>query len=307
MEDDSATDTYPPTGSPQSFDDRGSIDIFTSYPVSGTPAVATEFPGGYSSTSPSITSDPPLRGIPFNTANGFFPPRVIITQQERYYPQVGNTYINSNDTVRPQYVWDCMFRRFEGKILVAIFVYRVGIPGGGTPHYIVPPNPPPNSNVPPIPIWLDLRDPATIANACADGPWSPGGPDNLIATNTPGANPVEQNDIVLGTPSGIAYNADDARQAWQEPRQWILDQNNCIHRVVGQYRADNSDDVEIQLARAVPGLPGPPGVQCYYFALPPFTGEPVTDIWYLPRSVDGSAFGSSTWDITPIYVTVKEL
>jgi hypothetical protein len=298
MEDDSATDTYPPTGSPQSFVDRGSIDIFTSYTVSGTPAVATEFPGGYSSTSPSVTSDPPLRGIPFNTANGFFPPRVIITQQERYYPQVGNTYINSNDTVRPQYVWDCMFRRFEGKILVAVFVYRVGISGGGTPHYIVPPNPS-NSNIPPIPIWLDL----TMAPNCADGPWNPGGPDNDVSTNAPGA--PEQNDIVLGTPGGTPYNADDATQAWQEPRQWILDQNNSIHRVVGQYRSDSGADVEVQLARPVPALPSLP---CYFFDDPTLPNpSTTTDIWYLPRSVDGSAFGSSTWDITPIYVTVKEL
>ena len=57
-------------------------------------------------------------------------PPIIVTQTERYYPMVSSASASAA-SLRPQYVWDCMFRRFQGRVLVAIFVYRVAMPGGG--------------------------------------------------------------------------------------------------------------------------------------------------------------------------------
>src|SRR5690606_30596006 len=87
------------------------------------------------------------------------PPHIIITQRERYYPAFSG-YSNNPDVPAPQYVWDCMFRRYQGKILVAIFVYRVTNSGGVERPYSLeanPANPTGGSpNPTPLPVWLDL-------------------------------------------------------------------------------------------------------------------------------------------------------
>jgi hypothetical protein len=91
-------------------------------------------------------SAPVLRGIPYNPRLYSTTPKFLFTRGERYYPMMAQN--GALDQGRPQYVWDCMFRRFQGKILVAIFVYRVTIPGGGNVLYSVAPNGS-NPNVPP--------------------------------------------------------------------------------------------------------------------------------------------------------------
>jgi prepilin-type N-terminal cleavage/methylation domain-containing protein len=270
-------------------DERGAINIF-----SGGAWDATERSGGYPGSSPSLV------GIPFNRALYGSAPRVIVTQNERYYPSA--TQNGTLDVAKPQYVWDCMFRRFQGKILVAIFVYRVTQPGGGGPLYITQPNP--NNNRPPLPIWLDLTDPLVQANSCANGPWHPGGPDYDVFTNAPpdGANPIEQNSIVLGVPGGTPYDPDDQQQSWQEPRQWILDQNNNVHRIIGAWREDEdpANPMAVELVRAVPAMPG--GV---YYIGAGVNPAMVSDIWYLPVAVPDA--NGSLLTLTPVYVTVKEL
>lgn len=70
------------------------------------------------------------QGVPYNTNKWDQVPFRPIMQTERYYPQDSST--------APQYVWDCMFRRANGRIQVGIFVYQASIPGGGRAYYNVP-------------------------------------------------------------------------------------------------------------------------------------------------------------------------
>ncbi|RLS89643.1 MAG: prepilin-type N-terminal cleavage/methylation domain-containing protein, partial [Planctomycetota bacterium] len=65
-------------------------------------------------------------------------PAVTFTQAERSYPQGPQTYGNSVlPPGKPQYYWDCMFRRSAGRVQVAVFVYRVAAPGGDLRNYSV--------------------------------------------------------------------------------------------------------------------------------------------------------------------------
>ena len=258
-----AGSSYPP----------GTIDIFN-----GTGAAGASEPG--------ITS-----GIPFNTTRYTGgAPTFILTQQERYYPMASvNTGIRPP---KPQYVWDCMFRRFQGKVMVAIFVYRTTIVGGGDVAYSVPPNPT-DPDVPPMPINLAL--PLTER-------WDTYG---LTSGNT-----TQDDALIVGTEP---YNTADQAQSWQEPGQWILDQNNNLHRVLSQYRHDEFGPV-VELIRPVPSLPSYlDNVFVYYLpGLPnPSVDDVVSNIWYIPREVkvdtnqDGQ--GDLPVRLTPVYVTVREL
>jgi len=310
------------------FDDTGSIDIFCNYQSApgGPPiSVAVEFPGSYPNTAANI----PLYGIPYNIfKHGTTPPPIIITQSERYYPQVSQAYVGTvaqpmERAPRPQYVWDCMFRRFQGKIQVAIFVYRVNTPGGATQaKYTVPRNIT-SPNIPPLPISIDLTDPATLT-FCNNGPWSMGGIDGDPTT-------AIDNALVAGTVDGTFYDAADARQAWQEPRQWILDQNNNIHRVLGQFREDynnSTGDVEVELSRPIAPVlarndtattPGTGTDTPYFYVDTPIGWQSdlmaerkvVTNLWYMPVElpVDSDLDGDEDYrlTLTPVYVTVKEL
>ena len=105
-----------------------------------------------------------------------------------------------------------MFRRFQGKILVAIFVYRVQLVGGDTFTYTVPPNYS-NPDIPALPINLELAD---ISNS---PPWTTA----WDASGDP---------VILGSPSNTYDPVAHDDEAWQEPPQWLLDQNNNIHRVL---------------------------------------------------------------------------
>lgn len=244
----------------------GTIDIFN-----GT--------GAASASEAGISS-----GIPFNTAR--YPvgvPIFVVTQQERYYPM--RSQFSNDPFAKPQYVWDCMFRRFQGKVLVAIFVYRTTIVGGGDLPYAVPPQPPPFANVPPLPINRDL-----IGSA----PW-----------DTYGLTPGDPSDdaLILGTDP---YNTTDQAQSWQEPGQWILDQNNNMHRVLSRFR--NDDDLPVvELVRPVSAMPVLP---VYFLPVDGFE-DIVTNIWYIPREVkldtNGDGQGDLSVRLTPVYVTVREL
>jgi len=272
----------------------GSISIFA-HPLVGTDPGTIEIPWSLSLGSPTTPPADPI----------------IITQRERYYPMAAD--VAGQDAVRPQYVWDCMFRRFQGKILVAIFVYRVNEPGQGTPkNYSVPPNAT-NPQVPPVPVWLPFIDAVTgaqINNAvCALGAWDVGGLDGNI--NTAGDNA-----LVAGTENGTFYNAADQMQAWQEPRQWILDQNNNVHRVLGQSREDynaSAGNVEVELVRPISFMPLLP----VHFLPHPTNAsfsDVVNNIWYMPLEMQADSNfngtidpGEPTLNMTPIYVTVREL
>jgi len=237
-------------------------------------------------------------------------PAAIITSQERWWPAMPPSRLltggdpageaNAQARRRPQFVWDCMFRRFEGRILVAVFVYRVGTAGVEAAPYRVA-QAPTSSGLASFPTMPRLgtfvaNPPAgSIALSSASIPRI-GGVDNSVNTradNTaiPGTNP--------GTPASN-FNVTNDLFAWQAPNQIWLDQWNDIHRVVGGRRT--SADGPVTLARPI-SAKLPSGV---YFGVGQ-DGLPRPDpgtlplIWYLPTE---DANGTS---ITPVYVTVMEL
>jgi prepilin-type N-terminal cleavage/methylation domain-containing protein len=264
------------------------------------PLLATEYLDGY--TDPNgFVSEPTLHGIPYNMnkwpAHPGKPPYIQITQGERYYPIAPEAAFTDPGTPRPkpQYVWDCMFRRFQGKILVAIFVYRVQLIGGDTFAYAVPSNYT-NPNVPGLPVNLELAD---ISNS---PPWT-------------SAWDASDDPVILGSPSN-AYDPFAQNEAWQEPRQWLLDQNNNIHRVLSLVPQAGGDPNLVELVRPIAAVPG---LAVNLIDLAPSGGPSavgmeniVTNIWYIPVEVDLDVTGDQNPDgipaqLTPVYVTVREL
>ncbi len=258
--------TLPGTGADVAL--AGSISIFENSNLS---ANAKEVNSGFTA----------IRGIPWNSDPAFYGndgPVIIFNQAERYYPMQTQM---SSALHPPQYVWDCMFRRYQGRILVAIFVYRAAVPGGGAVTYVVPPNPS-ASTVPPLPI-------------------------NLPVTDSWNAN----ESIVAGTPLSDVYDPSDDGQAWQEPRQWILDQNNNVHRVLSRSSSDvdGNSAMDIELVRPLAEMPDLP---TNYFPPGAFDADGnglgdtdlISNIWYLPAEIDQP---NGTYLLTPVYVTVREL
>lgn len=243
-------------------------------------------------------------------------PLIIITQDERFYPA------GRSVGARPQYVWDCMFRRFQGRVLVAIFVYRVTAQGGpaAVPYRVTPRTANPDNELPRLPVRLALfRD--------GDGPWDAGMGANIDAPPDDAADPQ----LIPGTAKGDPLNLVDEFDVWQLPGQVLLDQNNNIHRVLAG--RESSLDGPLELARPVPAAQGnpndpfisdDPGVwdptnsALFYFGIPRGVSPPnlsvpnygivfedvVTDIWYLPAEID---VDGTAYSITPVYVTVREL
>jgi prepilin-type N-terminal cleavage/methylation domain-containing protein len=125
LEDDGGTDR----------NERGAYDLFNRTRSSQTGiAVTTEFEPG-----------DPFFGIPYNPFKYGVGSEVpeetppVITQAERYFPMGVNSDF-PDPSARPQYVWDCMFRRYQGRVEVAIFVYRVSLPSGVRSNYYAPRN-----------------------------------------------------------------------------------------------------------------------------------------------------------------------
>jgi prepilin-type N-terminal cleavage/methylation domain-containing protein len=237
-------------------------------------------------------------------------PAAIITQQERWWPAMPPARLlsgtdpageaNAQARRRPQFVWDCMFRRFEGRILVAVFVYRVGTAGVEAGPYRVAQAPTTGglASYPTMPRLGAFVTNPPLGAIVLSGASTPraGGVDGTVGTRAdnaaiPGTNP--------GTPAS-GFNVTNDLYAWQAPNQLWLDQWNDIHRVVGGRRT--SADGPVTLARPI-SAKTPSAV---YFGVGQ-DGLPRPDpgtlpvIWYLPTE---DANGTS---ITPVYVTVMEL
>ncbi|NNF44220.1 MAG: prepilin-type N-terminal cleavage/methylation domain-containing protein [Phycisphaerales bacterium] len=241
--------------------DTPRIDIFSA------DATATEFPAG--------VGTPSLNGLPWNRLRyGDVTPEFVVTQQERSYPMAS--------AARPQYVWECMFRRFQGRVLVAIFVYRATAPGGENASYAVQPDP--SNDFPPLPVAVELGDAAG---------WDAWGADDVEGT--------ADDALVEGTSTWGGYDVEQRNLAWQESGQWILDQNNNVHRVLSTYR-DVDDNRAVELVRPVPVM----APLAAFSSAAPGDGihNIVSDIWYLPLVTRDSA---NEFRLTPVYVTVKEL
>ena len=139
-----------------------------------------------------------------------------------------------------------MFRRYQGRVQVAIFVYRASRAAGERSPYAVDsgygtldPTEPSLQGVyeSPLPVRAVLDE---------DLQWSTRGLDTGDALN-------KRDDLdVPGTEGGgtLLEPLDPFRYGWHAPGQWILDQNGNIHRVLAGRR--NKQDGPVRLVRPVP-------------------------------------------------------
>ncbi|MEE2972171.1 MAG: prepilin-type N-terminal cleavage/methylation domain-containing protein, partial [Planctomycetota bacterium] len=248
-----------------------------------------------------------LFGIPFNRAKfDLFgsgqDPLVTITQEERFWPS-GSGFVGQGP--RPQYVWDCMFRRFQGRVYVGIFVYRIKA-GNATGGYAVSQDAA-GLGTPPLPARVDFP---IAVNGTAYRPLNTLGGDttgdvidredadrNLVRNTAPG-NPG----------GGVPYTLDPYLEGWQAPGQWLLDHYGRTHRVL-QGRV-NREQGPVRLSRPVPSQS--PSTALYNPAAVDggWDGnildwqravDEVRSIWFVPPS-DRRGI-----TLTPVYMTVREL
>jgi len=274
--------------------EAGAIDIFTSYyslNQLGATIDGVAFSGLNTSKLAAENYDAPgggalPLGIPWNPRTGL--PIVVITQGERAFPQVPE---GSGSTQRPAYFWECMFRRFAGRIQVAVFVYRVS-PGGGEPRpYSVAQGTGTVATVPPLPFLFDLATPP-FARLRA------GGLDGDLTSVLDNAGVRTQN--ATTAPGELVRD-----HTWQVPNQWILDQYGDVHRVaVG--RRNTKDSANITLARPIPQQPAIPEVRGLVEQGGTVSGSVGPDlgaqfIWFIPT------FDSQLRPLRAVYATVQEL
>jgi len=217
---------------------------------------------------------------------------VTFTQAERSWPQGNPKYGTASSIPLSTYYWDCMFRKNGGRVQVAVFVYRVNIPGGDSRPYTVGPytsvtgaaSPPAAgifegaANLPPMPALF--RVPAQTAATS----WVAG------ATDIPGTAANAANSF--GAPEQVW---DD----WQAPGSWMIDNHGTVHQVLSG--RVNVTQGPVRLVRRIPDLPNAPvnGV-LLNSGLPDRSGQ-VSAIWFIPRR---DARGNV---ITPVFAAVEEL
>ncbi|MBT6282636.1 MAG: prepilin-type N-terminal cleavage/methylation domain-containing protein [Phycisphaerae bacterium] len=266
---------------------RGAIDIFATPGfdvIDGQGSPLTEY----------WTDTQRLPGIPYNKNRypdiydeGTFvdinPPVMRIMASERQYPMWDGL---PEDRPKAQYYWDCMFRRYEGRILVAIFVYRV-IDPSQTGAYTVDTS---QYQTPNFPLRVNLESESST------GSWDANQGSEIL------------NDSQLDDPALQANQ-------WQFPGQWLVDQNGNVHNVQnGRRRMNDTDPVRLTappspLQVFVTGssfgsssinvnwwdqtyVPQQSGIQ--------YNGV-VTDIWFVPTS------DSKGRKLYPVYAVVEAL
>ncbi len=227
--------------------------------------------------------------MPWNRQRNFngVPDPVIFSQGERCYPmtdQISGTNaalgyygeVNPDTFLPPRagYMWDCMFRRHDGKILVAIFVYRIIDQGQGERVYWSQSN---GTDVGIAHLDLEANDAALEATV-----------------RLPLSNVIDDQALP-------AYA--QLREAL-EPGQWVIDQNNIVHRPLNAW-TESDGERWCELRSPIP-IGHLLDVNHYRDDDPVFGA--VTDLWYLPLEVevqDGQ--GSRFVDVVPVYATVQEL
>ena len=253
-----------------------------------------------------------LYGIPFNRskydpAYGGADPLKTITQEERFWP-LGSGY--GQGEKRPQYAWECMFRRHQGRVQVAIFVYRVAA-GNAVGGYTAVAQPSNGSGTnyagftPPLPARFDIPYSDAGSQDYPDlRPWTPLGAADANGDGEQDGDSYLKAEVVGTGPS--ERRLPPYELGWQAPGQWILDAYGRTHRVVQGRR--NSGQGPVRLARPVPeqaqtnnnfswavlGLdpsdPANQGIQ-----------NEVRSIWFIPP-IDERGI-----TLTPVYMTVREL
>jgi prepilin-type N-terminal cleavage/methylation domain-containing protein len=290
--------------------DEGAIDIF-SLVYTRAAFGLQPLPGTQQHSSQLLASEIPngvpgygnLRGIPFNrerfeiniqaVPNHWMrtkpEPLVMFTQGERSWPMksVGGSILPQS-----QYHWECMFRRFQGRVWVAVFVYRVGFPGGQPRAYSVAPgnasvaddNCPVAPNRSPLPVIFH----------------GPGWKAGVVGGQPPAAIPGTVPPVSASDAQRQAFFTNLATRPsfmWQSPGQWLLDQNNMVHRVLVGRR--NIMEGPVQFARPIPAVPASwvYGVSSGTFP----ASDGIATAWYLPtRDANGAT-------LTPVYILVEEL
>ena len=339
-------------------DETGAIDIFSHYftkraltlPDSGwysAARLASEFPGG---VGPSTGGPTTLWGIPYSrrlydwdndvsstgVASGSQDPSgrvplAIITQRERSWPMApeADPAARSSEGA-PLYYWDCMFRRFGGRIQVAIFVFRAAPSGGDgppfsrSPHLKGPPSAPALPGAAPVTqVTFPFRRrfyEATIEHASsAEMPWRAGGFDRSLST--PSDN-TQIRKTSAAAPSS-QFKAGEAYDQWQSAGQWLIDEDGAVHRLI-QGRTRNEDGPVAMSSSLLPDAhdartragawraaaletfmqgAGPfPAVDLPGTAAAEWPG--IEQIWYLPRTVYRNGY---EYGVTPVYATVRDL
>jgi prepilin-type N-terminal cleavage/methylation domain-containing protein len=205
-------------------------------------------------------------------------PLVVFEPWERAYPSFAPGTPESQASP-PEYFWDCMFRRFQGRVQVAIFVYRVSGAeqlGGYEPSQTV-------SFAGAVRTALPYRIDLAVA-----WPVTPTG--NLDPT------------VVNGTAPNSLLQLENLDYHWQLPGQWLLDPNGNVHRIASgrRVRADGPVRLMTPLPRLLEPTSDPARAMRSFY----FMGDEAGDIgtfWYLPVEDDRG------YRITPVYVSVKEL
>ena len=292
-------------------------------------------PAAASSSGAAFGGSPPKVGDAGNPNNAPQEPGVFFTQRERYWPQPADG-VGRVDA--PRYLWDCMFRRLNGRIQVAIFVYRLGKlnsspNAAGTPYVSAPVDTRADpefgaqlADRPPIPQWVSNRaaSPNNLRRALGDGAgnvWGAGGLDakpnsslnssrygpGLDDSGVPGTGPVSATDSsdLLGLPYA---------DQWQSGGQWLVDMYGNTHHVVSG--RSTIADGPVFLARPVPLQPFSEalfdadnssigsGVAGGILALPRSGGDApqgIQDLWFVPR------WDANDNELVPVYATVEEL
>ncbi len=262
----------------------GGIDIFNQLELQGLVAEAfdeQDVDGALPDTAIPLNADYPVT----------LPTAGVIAQGERVYPQFA---------ARPQYAWECMFRRRNGRIQVAVFVYRIVDGLGEGQSYTVSLA---DADGPPLPHRLALAD---------GGPepwrglfWDAYETDTGLPRRT-----------IARTEGGSPFDLGNVDHHWQAPGQILVDQSGATHRVL--FGRDSSDDPAVELSRPIQEIPlvaasplvaGTPDQ--VFFDPASGTYEPgtngwwdtgvVSELWYLPV-LDGDGR-----QLEPIFVLVEEL
>lgn len=268
------------------------LDVETQFNMSSL-AKATELNTGWPLAGTKV-----LWGIPYNpyryailpTSQGADwlrskpEPRVFIRQRERYWPMASNS---TPLTSKPQFTWECMFRRFQGRVYVAIFVYRVTYPGGAPQFYKVAP--------------ANIADSTTQAPQSADRSPLPSILFTPSAVGSAWIAPATGDPtIVPGTVANSPFDLTKPRFQWQVPGQWILDQNNNVHRVnVGRRTIGEGP---VRLARPIPAMPPAAVYGARSDVAAGFLdSEGAATVWFMPlRDANGV-------QLTPVFLAVEEL
>jgi len=301
-----------------SMDDVGSIDIFSRVAQkSGSQQEFCEFPNGISVAKASIYGAPyaSSRAETDLSTGKLIAPRIQVSQRERWWPSVPD---GAPITTPSTYSWDCMFRRHGGRIQVAIFVYRVIGVGGAVKNYVSPSNGNPsyptaladgNANLPPVPY---RRVPVPGGASGTSGPpiglqvranWEQ--PANIsLTTQSPYSTGMFTVTQGLAQGDFVANSIPKVSVQWQQPGQWIIDNNGNVHRVA-QGRRFFTDPVQVRLSAPVPRVPSAQVFDDYEIQ-PAGTLDNVPQgirtLHYVPTIIDANGT-----QLLAVYATVREL